>query len=394
MPTPRTHRAPPLAIIILLLAALLLTALPAHSQPGAVHLALGNPSQAVADPAQPANYLISRDQYALSYHRDRGTPNWASWHLELADLGTVDRSNFTADTSLPAGWYRPTPSDYLNTGYDRGHMVPSADRNATVPDNEATFLMSNIIPQAPDNNQGVWGNLEEHSRDLVRQGSELYIVAGVFGSAGTIASGKITVPASVWKAILVLPAGDDDLSRVSAETPVIAVRIPNINGVNADWNAYTTSVDCIERVTGYDLFSAVPDEVEAVIEASGPGCERIALPLLATEVVVVPPADVQIAEVLADPPGDDLAGEYVLLRNQGAGPADLAGWTLSDAANNTYTFPAFTLAPGAEVRVWVRAGADDATNLYWGRGSAVWNNSGDTATLRDASGILIDTLTY
>lgn len=63
--------------------------LPARAQPQSRHLALGNPSWAVADPTQPTNYLISRDQDALSYHRDRGIPNWVSWHLEAADLGAI-----------------------------------------------------------------------------------------------------------------------------------------------------------------------------------------------------------------------------------------------------------------------------------------------------------------
>lgn len=94
----------------------------------------------------------------------------------------------------------------------------------------------------------------------------------------------------------------------------------------------------------------------------------------------------QIIAIDAAPPV--ALDESVLIKNVGGAALAMAGYTLSDAAStpNTYTFPAFTLAAGAEVRVWVRAGADDAANLYWGRSAAVWNNSGDTATLRDAAG--------
>src|SRR4051812_46898621 len=90
------------------------------------NLALGNPSDAVHDAAQPDNYLIERPQYTLSYNRDHGIPNWVSWQVTKQDLGSVKRSpTFTSDTSLPKGWYRVTLDDYTGSGYDRGHMCPS-----------------------------------------------------------------------------------------------------------------------------------------------------------------------------------------------------------------------------------------------------------------------------
>jgi hypothetical protein len=85
----------------------------------------------------------------------------------------------------------------------------------------------------------------------------------------------------------------------------------------------------------------------------------------------------------------------VLIRNEGAAAAAMEGWTLSDAAETEFTFPPFSLAPGAQVRVWVKAGTNDGENLYWGRGSPVWNNTGgDTATLRDAAGRLVSEYSY
>ena len=103
---------------------------------------------------------------------------------------------------------------------------------------------------------------------------------------------------------------------------------------------------------------------------------------------------ITIVEILADPPGVDLDGEYVRLRNTGASAVSMTNWTLRDAVDTVYTFPTFTLAPSGEVRVWVKSGTDDATNLYWGRGSPVWNNTGDTAILRNASGAEIARLSY
>ena len=103
---------------------------------------------------------------------------------------------------------------------------------------------------------------------------------------------------------------------------------------------------------------------------------------------------VQIAGIDFDPPGPDVQGEHVVIQNDTSPWARLQGWTLNDAAGHVFTFPAFTLVPGFTVRVWTRAGAADDANLFWGRGQAVWNNTGDTATLRDGSGALVDTFTY
>jgi hypothetical protein len=72
----------------------------------------------------------------------------------------------------------------------------------------------------------------------------------------------------------------------------------------------------------------------------------------------------------------------------------LFGWTLRDAADHTYTFPAFTLPPGEVVSVWTGRGADDPNNLFWGRRQAVWNNTGDTATLADPTGAVRHSFSY
>ena len=117
------------------------------------NLALGNPSGAGADASSYQNYLLVRPQYILSYHRDRGIPNWVSWHLSSAWLGGTDRQdNFRNDAELPAGWYQVGSNSYVGSGFDRGHQCPSADRTASAVDNSATFLMDNMIPQAPNNN--------------------------------------------------------------------------------------------------------------------------------------------------------------------------------------------------------------------------------------------------
>ena len=72
----------------------------------------------------------------------------------------------------------------------------------------------------------------------------------------------------------------------------------------------------------------------------------------------------------------------------------MTNWTLSDLANNTYSFPPYILAAGASVKVWTNSGTNDSANLYWGRSQAVWNNTGDTAFLRNAQGVLVSQYSY
>lgn len=233
-----------------------------------VHLTMGNPSGAVANAGFPTNYLMEKTQYAMSYHRDNGRPNWVSWHLATSWLGTTPRQDdFRPDTSLPAGWYQVKSTDFSGSGYDRGHMCPSGDRTKTVADNSSTFLMTNMIAQAPTNNQQTWANLESYCRSLANAGNELYIISGGQGTSGFIAGGRVAVPTNTWKVIMVLPSGTNDVARVSGSTRLIAVFVPNNNNVSSDWRQYRVSVDTVESLTGYDFFSNVPVSIQSQIES-------------------------------------------------------------------------------------------------------------------------------
>ncbi|RAK68222.1 DNA/RNA non-specific endonuclease [Hymenobacter edaphi] len=240
------------------------------------NLALGNPSGAVASTSYPTNYLMSKSQYTLSYHRDRGVPNWVSWHLSSAWVGSTARQdNFAADATLPSGWYRVSTGSYTGSGFDRGHNCPSADRTGSVADNSATFLMTNMMPQAPNNNQRAWANLENYCRTLINAGNELYIICGSYGTGGTgsagykttLDAGRVTVPKRCWKVIVVLPEGSSDASRVSTSTRVIAIDTPNDNSLLTTWGSYRTSVDAIESATGYNILSSVSSTVQSTIES-------------------------------------------------------------------------------------------------------------------------------
>ena len=226
------------------------------------HLTFGNPSNAGKN--NPENLLIERSQYALSYSKSLNRLNWASWRVDDRWLGQTDRQdNFRPDGGLPKGFYQVTPGEYRRSGYDRGHMVPSGDRTDNPQDNSITFLMTNIFPQASDNNRGPWKELESYGRDLIYQdGKALYVVGGVYGNKGKV--GKVTVPGRTWKVMVVLDDVEDSITR---GTEVIAVDMPNSDRIEADWQTYRTTVDRIEIATGYDLLSEVPKGIQAAIES-------------------------------------------------------------------------------------------------------------------------------
>ncbi len=110
---------------------------------------------------------------------------------------------------------------------------------------------------------------------------------------------------------------------------------------------------------------------------------------------------IQFRKIQYDPSGSDVPAtnyqlnrEYVTLTNTGTTTRTLTGWTVRDLASHVYTFPSFMLGAGKSVRLHTGKGTNSSTDLYWGRGWYVWNNTGDKATSRDSSGALKDTCTW
>ena len=126
--------------------------------------------------------------------------------------------------------------------------------------------MTNIIPQSPENNRETWRELEEYSRELVKKGNELFIIAGGYGKKATLANGQVTIPSRTWKILVVLKPGSG-VRGVNKNTRVIAVDMPNSNRINSNWKNYRVSVDKIETATGYDFLSKVSKEIQDVIES-------------------------------------------------------------------------------------------------------------------------------
>jgi len=240
----------------------------------------GNPSGAANISVD--NYLLDMGYYVESYSATRGTPNWVSWHLDATSSTNASPrlDNFAAFNGLPTGVYAVQSTSYQGSGFDRGHNCPSADRTSSANANSATFLMTNMIPQAPQNNQQTWNNLEGYLRTQVTAGNEVYIVMGSYGNGGvgknnasvvtTIDNGHVAVPTNVWKVAIIIPAGNSDLIRAADASAirVIAVNTPNVNSISTDWTRYLVTVRDIEKGVGngFNLLSALPQSVQDALE--------------------------------------------------------------------------------------------------------------------------------
>lgn len=228
--------------------------------------------------------ILSREQYLLSYNKQRRTANYVAWKLEASQIGQSGRSNnFTVDQELESylqstsGQHAVTENDYRGSCFDRGHQIPSADRTDSVANNETTFYMSNMIPQTAYLNRVVWEHLESYSRYLVqKQKKKLFIIAGPIYDKpmGAIGPEKdIQVPSKNFKLIYVLNA-DQTPESIDINRPTIAVAIPNMlqNGstdlsdkrelckpINSDssdsrdWEKYKTTLEDIEKLSGLNF---------------------------------------------------------------------------------------------------------------------------------------------
>ena len=245
------------------------------TQSTSLEMQLGNPSNATTSTTNHNHYLLKCAQYSMDFSDNMGEPNWVSWDLTSSDVGSAGRSSsFYADTRLPSSFYEVTESDYTGSGFDRGHMCPSADRTDTSADNKIVFYMSNILPQTADNNQGPWERFESYCRTLSQSGNEILIVSGPSTFSGSyISSGVAEIPGYTWKIAVVVPSGSGTaLSRINSGTRVIALKVPNVAGIRSNpWQNYITSANQIQSATGYTFFTALSSSVATALRAKVDG---------------------------------------------------------------------------------------------------------------------------
>jgi endonuclease G len=230
------------------------------------HLALGTPTD--SDPSD--DLIVDHQVFVVSYNPRRMTANWVAWRLVAQDLGPVQRRNdFHPDPLLPRDVFHVRPRDYGGSGYDRGHLCPSGDRTSAQDTNWETFVMTNMQPQRPGLNRGPWAVLERYEREVAaRHDKQVFIVAGGLFDVGAPAIGPgIAVPRASFKVLVILDRGLG-AADVTEATSSVAVIMPNVASVTGTpWEDYLVSVDEVERQSGYDLLSRVPEAVQRALEA-------------------------------------------------------------------------------------------------------------------------------
>lgn len=213
----------------------------------------------------------------MSYNKANGEANWVSWHTDSSNLGDTKRGKFHVDPDLPTD-FQITSADYKGSGYDRGHICPSGDRTDNRENNDATFCMSNMMPQAAELNQHIWADVEDYLRDQIKAGNEVYEIAGPTiptDKQERIGDGKVVVPTSCWKVAIILPEGTGDLKRINAKTRILAIGMPNKKDeriAKGDWHNYITTLSKVESVSKFTLFPALPASVKkALMEVKDAG---------------------------------------------------------------------------------------------------------------------------
>ncbi len=203
--------------------------------------------------------IINYTGMTVSFNKDMHVPNWVAYELTAAETdGSESRSNrFMIDPDVDGC---PSPADYKNTGFDRGHMAPAADMKWSPQAMQESFYMTNIVPQVRSLNSGTWGRLENKCRQRACNDSAIVIISGPvltdpvemrLGSTG------VAVPQRLFKVIM-CPYSDPPQA--------IGFIIPN-GTIKGGMMSCAVPVDSVEKVTGHDFFSALPDNIENEIES-------------------------------------------------------------------------------------------------------------------------------
>ena len=212
-------------------------------------------------PAPTAGQQVVRcTGFTLSYCEAYEQAAWVAYELTADEArGAGERTdNFREDGRVRTG--SAALSDYHKSGYDRGHLAPAGDMKWTKKAMSESFLLSNVSPQAPAFNRGVWNRLEQQTRTWAVANNGLYVVTGPLLEPGlaTIGPNRVAVPRYYFKALL---------DARGPELKAIAFLLPN-RGSKKPLASFVVTIDEVERRTGLDLFPQLPDALEGPLESA------------------------------------------------------------------------------------------------------------------------------
>jgi endonuclease G, mitochondrial len=204
------------------------------------------------------NQIVYHKIYTLSYSEKDEQAAWVAYKLDKNSINdSIKRKdNFREDPSISTG--SATLNDYLNSGYDRGHLAPAKAMSFNKVTMSESFFMSNMSPQVPSFNRGIWKKLEEEVRGWIGISDSLYVVTGpvLDNPKGTIGYQNVTVPRAYYKTML----------RFNNNTITAIGFLLNNEKSDKTISAFVTSIDSIEKITQLDFFQQLPDSIETVLE--------------------------------------------------------------------------------------------------------------------------------
>ena len=207
----------------------------------------------------PSDQIIHHSNYTLNYSEQHEQAKWVAYSLTSSQVyGSVDRTNdFRIDPKVKTG--SASLSDYKGSGYDRGHLAPAGDMKSTYTAMSESFYMSNMSPQVPGFNRGIWKKLEGMVRNWAMDNKKVYITTGAVLTASypTIGINKVSIPEFYYKVVL---------DYEQPEIKGIGFILPNQKS-NKSLQSWAVSIDEVERFTGIDFFHTLPDDIEEQIES-------------------------------------------------------------------------------------------------------------------------------
>ena len=197
---------------------------------------------------------LCKGNYAIHYRYDTKTAEYVVEHITLPTItGPAKRKDdFRPDPAVPKQ-HQAQLSDYAGHPYDRGHLSPGADNNQNDQMMSESFFLSNMVPQVPNHNRGIWKQLETAVRGWVTEGRDIYVVSGTIYAPGyqTIGAGRVGIPTHMWKVIV---------DRKGAKA--IAFIFPNQPLPVADLPKFATTIAEVERATGINFHPQLPEQLK------------------------------------------------------------------------------------------------------------------------------------
>lgn len=217
-------------------------------------------SQTIELPAYTGK-IIQKENYTLKYNEKFEQAEWVAYELTSDEVlgNTKRKDSFKADTGISTG--SASLKDYKGSGYDRGHLAPAADMKMSSGSMRESFFMSNMSPQLPGFNRGIWAKLESYVRTWAFDNESIYVVTGPVltkDTYPTIGDNEVAIPEYYYKVII---------DYTGVEVKGIGFILPNSKG-SKPLQEYAVTINDVEEFTGIDFYPALPDTIEESLESA------------------------------------------------------------------------------------------------------------------------------